>query len=112
MSDTTASRKSEGTVLASRERKRTLELPIKLILTQEGSTFFIRQNKKLLRFSLAGNVEEYGISMETFAPDSVQRLVLANYISKVEIYGSFFYKNTDSGAEFTYCSYLIQKPFT
>ena len=67
------------------ERKRILELPIKLILTQEGSTFFIKQNKKLLRFSLAGNVEEYGISMETFTPDSVQRLVLANYISKVEI---------------------------
>lgn len=71
--------------MATAEKKRILDLPIKLVLTQEGSTFFIKQNKKLLRFTLAGNVEEYGISLNSFIPDNIQRLILANYISKIEI---------------------------
>lgn len=71
--------------MATVEKKRILNLPIKLVLTQEGSTFFIKQNKKLLRFTLAGNVEEYGISLDSFVPDNIQRLILANYISKIEI---------------------------
>jgi len=71
--------------MALTEKKKILNLPIKLILTQEGSTFFIKQNKKLLRFIMAGNVEEYGISLDSFVPDNIQRLILANYISKIEI---------------------------
>lgn len=49
--------------MATSEKKRILELPLKLILTQEGSTFFIKEIK-LLKFKLAGNIEEYGISLE------------------------------------------------
>jgi len=71
--------------MASVAKKRILDLPIKLVLTQEGSAFFINQNKKLLRFTLAGNVEEYGISLDSFAPENIQRLILADYISKIEI---------------------------
>lgn len=67
------------------EKKSILSLPLKIILTQEGSTFFIRQNKKLLKFKLADNVEEYGISLEEFTPATVQRLLLIDYISKIEI---------------------------
>ncbi len=71
--------------MAAGERKTLLNLPLKIILTQEGSTFFIRQNKKLLKFKLADNVEEYGISLDQFTPASVQRLLLIDYISKIEI---------------------------
>ncbi|MGP1577720.1 MAG: hypothetical protein ACTTH7_09645 [Treponema sp.] len=71
--------------MASVEKKRILDLPVKIVLTQEGSTFFIKQNKKLLRFTLAGDIEEYGIILEKFAPETLQRLILANYISKIEI---------------------------
>jgi len=71
--------------MAAGERKTILNLPLKLILTQEGSTFFIRQNKKLLKFKLADNVEEYGISLDQFTPATVQRLLLIDYISKIEI---------------------------
>ena len=71
--------------MALGEKKRVLNLPIKLVLTQEGSTFFIKQNKKLLRFTLADDVEEYGISLTSFIPENIQRLILANYISKIEI---------------------------
>jgi hypothetical protein len=66
------------------EKKTILNLPLKIILTQEGSTFFIRQNKKLLKFKLADNVEEYGISLDQFTPATVQRLLLIDYISKIE----------------------------
>lgn len=71
--------------MATGEKKNILNLPLKIILTQEGSTFFIRQNKKLLRFKLADNVEEYGISLDEFNPLTVQRLLLMDYISKIEI---------------------------
>ncbi len=76
--------------MAVSEKKRVLELPLKLILTQEGSTFFIKRNKKLLKFKLAGNIEEYGISLEKFIPETIQRLLLADYISKIEISKSEF----------------------
>ncbi len=71
--------------MASGEKKSVLSLPLKIILTQEGSTFFIRQNKKLLKFKLADNVEEYGISLDEFTPATIQRLLLIDYISKIEI---------------------------
>lgn len=71
--------------MASAERKNILSLPLKIVLTQEGSTFFIRQNKKLLKFKLADNVEEYGISLDEFTPQTIQRLLLIDYISKIEI---------------------------
>jgi hypothetical protein len=71
--------------MAAGEKKSILNLPLKIILTQEGSTFFIRQNKKLLKFKLADNVEEYGILLEEFTPATVQRLLLIDYISKIEI---------------------------
>ncbi len=71
--------------MATGEKKRVLELPLKLILTQEGSSFFIRRNKKLLKFKLADNVEEYGISLDKFQPDTIQRLLFSDYISKIEI---------------------------
>jgi hypothetical protein len=60
-------------------------LPIRIILTENGINFFIKHNKKLNRFKMADDVEEYGISLDTFAPISVQRMLLIDYISKIEI---------------------------
>jgi len=71
--------------MAAGEKKTILTLPLKIILTQEGSTFFIKQKKKLLKFKLADNVEEYGISLDDFTPATIQRLLLIDYISKIEI---------------------------
>ncbi len=67
------------------ERKTVLDLPLKVVLTEEGTTVFIRQNKKLTKFKLADNVEEYGLLLDKFVPASIQRLLLIDYISKVEI---------------------------
>ncbi len=67
------------------ERKSVLTLPLKVVLTEEGTSFFIRKGKNLRKFRLADNVEEYGIIMDSFSPASVQRMMLVDYISKVEI---------------------------
>jgi hypothetical protein len=72
------------------ERKSVIDLPVKLVLTEEGTSFFIRKGKNLKKFKLADNVEEYGIVLDTFTPASLQRMMLVDYISKVEISKSEF----------------------
>ena len=67
------------------ERKSVLDLPIKVVLTEEGTSFFIRKGKSLKKFKLADKVEEYGIVLDSFSPASLQRMMLVDYISKVEI---------------------------
>lgn len=67
------------------ERKLVLDLPLKVILTEEGASHFISKKKKLLRFRLADNVEEYGVQFKSFAPSSLQQMLLVDYVSKIEI---------------------------
>jgi hypothetical protein len=72
------------------ERKSIIDLPVKLVLTDEGTTFFIRNNKKINKFKLADNKEEYGLFLDKFSPASIQRMLLIDYIAKVEISKSEF----------------------
>jgi hypothetical protein len=72
------------------ERKSIIDLPVKLVLTDEGTTFFIRNNKKINKFKLADNKEEYGLFLDKFSPASIQRMFLIDYIAKVEISKSEF----------------------
>jgi len=72
------------------ERKTVLDLPLKVVLTEEGTSFFMKKGKSLKKFRLADNVEEYGIVLDTFSPASIQRMMLIDYISKVEISKSEF----------------------
>ena len=60
-----------------------LELPLKIILTEDGASNFISHKKRLLRFRLADNVDEYGIYMNKFSPQSIQNMLLLDYISKI-----------------------------
>jgi hypothetical protein len=76
--------------MPSGEKERLITLPLKVILTQEGSTFFIKKKRKLLKFKLAGNVEEYGIALEQFDPSTIQRLILMGYVAKIEVSKSEF----------------------
>ncbi|MBE6350269.1 MAG: hypothetical protein E7062_05920 [Spirochaetaceae bacterium] len=71
--------------MCAAERKPLLDLPLKVILTEEGASYFISQKKKLLRFKLADNREEHGILMENFAPQSLQNMIHIDYVSKLEI---------------------------
>ena len=72
------------------DKKFMLELPLKVVLTEDGASNFISHNKKLLRFKLADNIEEYGISLNKFSPQSIQSMILLDYISKIEISMSEF----------------------
>ncbi|TFG83722.1 MAG: hypothetical protein E4H20_04875 [Spirochaetales bacterium] len=76
--------------MGSQERKTIIELPVKVILTEVGTTFFIKNKKNLRKFKLADNVEEYGIFMDRFTPASLQRMMLIDYVSKIEISNSEF----------------------
>lgn len=76
--------------MGSAEKKFIIELPLKVVLTENGASNFIGHNKKLLRFRLADNVDEYGISLNKFSPQSIQSMILLDYISKIEISMSEF----------------------
>lgn len=66
-------------------RKMMIELPLKVVLTEDGASNFISHKKKLKRFRLADNIDEYGISMRQFSPQSIQTMLMLDYISKIEI---------------------------
>ena len=66
-------------------KKLMLELPLKVVLTEEGASNFISHKKRLLRFRLADNIDEYGISLNKFSPQSIQSMLLLDYISKIEM---------------------------
>jgi len=76
--------------MSSQERKPIIELPVKVVLTEVGTTFFIKNRKTLKKFKLADNVEEYGILLDRFTPVSLQRMMLIDYVSKIEISNSEF----------------------
>lgn len=71
-------------------KKLMLELPLKVILTQNGVSNFISHSKRVARQRLADNVDEYGISLNRFSPQSIQSMLLLDYISKIEISMSEF----------------------
>ena len=71
-------------------KKLMLDLPLKLILTEAGASNFISHNPNLKKIKLADNVEEYGVSLNKFSPQSVQNMLLLEYISKIEISMSEF----------------------
>ncbi|MDE7291635.1 MAG: hypothetical protein K2N58_06280 [Treponemataceae bacterium] len=71
-------------------KKFMLELPLKVILTEDGTSNFISHKKKLLRIKMVDNTEEYGIALNKFSPQSIQNMILIDYISKVEISMSEF----------------------
>jgi hypothetical protein len=65
-------------------RKKELDLPLKIALTGTGASFFIQQKKGLSKFRMADNTEDYGLLMETGNPVLLQQLLLADCISKIE----------------------------
>ncbi len=69
-------------------KKSIIDLPLKLTLTDEGVSFFVQHRKKLNQYRLADNVLGYGLSLDKYSASSMQRMIIADYISKVEISGT------------------------
>ena len=71
--------------MCAANKKFMLELPLKVVLTENGCSNFISRKKNPIRFRLADNLDEYGISLNKFSPQSIQSMLLLDYISKIEI---------------------------
>ena len=69
----------------AQEKEFLLDIPLKLILTDEGTSHFISNQKKLMRIKLADNRERFGISLNNFSPLSVQNMIMLGYIKNIEI---------------------------
>ncbi len=62
-----------------------LDIPMRLIFTEDGVHYFTSQNRKISRFKLSDGVEEYGIHVVDFSPSTIQRMQLLGYLSKIEL---------------------------
>ena len=56
----------------------------RLILTDEGSSYFFARNQRLQRFRLLDGREEYGLQLSDYAPAVLQRLVAGGLVRKLE----------------------------
>jgi hypothetical protein len=58
--------------------------PTRLILTDEGSSYFFARNQRLQKFRLLDGREEYGLQLSEYAPTVLQKLILGGLIRKLE----------------------------
>jgi hypothetical protein len=65
--------------------KGAIDIPMRVIFTDEGVGYFTGSGKKINRFKLSDGVEEYGIHVVDFSPQTIQRMQLLGYISKLEL---------------------------
>ncbi len=66
------------------EKKPVLAMPHKMILTADGSAYFLQQNKKLEKIRTAENTAEYGLFLNAITFPSLQRMILCDYVSRLE----------------------------
>jgi hypothetical protein len=69
------------------KRKEAIELPLKFVFTEEGASALMRQNVKFNRLTMGDKSEEYGVFLDKVTPAFLQRMVQADYISKIEVSG-------------------------
>jgi hypothetical protein len=75
-----------------------------MTFTDEGVSFFRSHNKKLNRKRLSNNSLAYGMSLEEFSAPSIQRMIMAGYVSSIEISRTAF---TEKRSEIMDISKLI-----
>ncbi len=71
--------------MSAEKKKFFLDLPLKVILTEDGTSHFLSHKKTLLNLKLADNKSAHGISLDHFSPASIQNMILLDYISRMEI---------------------------
>ena len=62
-----------------------IDLPLRLTFTDEGIQFFRTHNRKLEKQYLSDNAVGYGITLAKYTASSVQRMIAADYISRIEV---------------------------
>lgn len=58
--------------------------PTRLILTDEGSSYFIAQNQRLQRFRLHDGREDFGLQLSDYTPSSLQKMIASGMVRKLE----------------------------
>ena len=59
--------------------------PTTIIVTEEGSSFFMRRNQRLQRYPLINGQEEYGLRLCDYSADSLRSMVAHGLIRKVQV---------------------------
>jgi septum formation topological specificity factor MinE len=67
------------------QQTRLIDIPIRVVFTDEGVTYFMQRNRQLQRFRLSDTRDEFGIKLTDFSAGTVQKLLLKGYISKIEL---------------------------
>jgi hypothetical protein len=57
------------------------------VFTEAGSSALIRQNVKINRLRMGDQTENYGVFLEKITPDFLERMIMMDYISKIEVSG-------------------------
>lgn len=74
----------------SNGKSSTIDLPVLVFLNEDGTSFFVRNGRKLQKYRMADSTDGYGLSLKNFAPSSLQRMMSIDYVSGVEISGCEF----------------------
>jgi len=69
----------------SSKKRSNICLPLIMTFTDEGVSFFRNHNKKLNKKKLSNNTLAYGMSLEEFSAPSIQNMIMADYVSSIEI---------------------------
>ena len=67
-----------------------IKLPLRLTFTEEGIQFFNSHNRKLEKQSLSDNAVGYGITLREYGAPFVQKMIVADYISRIEVIRTAF----------------------
>lgn len=62
-----------------------IDLPVKLLLSEAGVDFFIKNNKPMNRFTMADKTTKYGISMAKFTSRTIKHMISIGYLSRIEL---------------------------
>ena len=73
--------------MAETAQKQFISLPLKFVFTDEGSSALLRQNVRINRLKMGDQTEDYGVFLDKITPDFLQRMIMMNYISKIEVSG-------------------------
>ena len=73
--------------MTANERKQFISLPLKFVFSEEGASAMFRQNIQIKRLKMGDQTEHYGVFLEKITSDFIQRMIMMDYISKIEVSG-------------------------
>lgn len=62
-----------------------IELPVKLLFSDSGVDFFIKNKKPMNKFKMPDNSTQYGVSMAQYNDRTVKHMIAIGYLSRIEI---------------------------